>query len=167
MGIDLFQASNKHISFQIVLNVMKGINRVMWFRLIGWEWSCLGKSNKRCGSNIWAEAWMMRLSFPWKKPQEEYLSQREKRKKSTETRIRKTDGGKERPLVYVDCNDQNWEGIEMRLGSLGMIGLDRNLEAFYLRFWDGDLREGKSQGSYLVTLVLASLRQWKRRTGQH
>ena len=29
MGIDLFQASNKHISFQIVLNVMKGINRVM------------------------------------------------------------------------------------------------------------------------------------------
>ena len=47
----------------------------------------------------------------------------------------------------------------MRLGRLGMIGLDRNLEAFYLRFWDGDLREGKSQGSYLVTLVLASLRQ--------
>lgn len=44
----------------------------------------------------------MRLSFPWKKPQEEYLSQREKRKKSTETRIRKTDGGEERPLVYVD-----------------------------------------------------------------
>lgn len=150
---------------------MKGIKRVMWFRLIGLEWSCLGKSNKRCGSNIWAVAWMMRLSFPWKNPEEEYLSQREKRKKATETRIRKTDGGKERPSVFLDCNDQNWEWIEMRLERLGVIGLDRNLEALYLRFsgnklWDGDLHEEKSQGSYLVTRGSASLRQWKRRTGQ-
>ena len=49
---------------------------------------------------------MMRLSYSWKKPEEGYLSQREKRKekkkKNTETRIR-TDGGKERPLVYLDC----------------------------------------------------------------
>ena len=56
------------------------------------------------------------------------------------------------------------EWIEMRLGRLGVIVLDRNLEAFYLRFsgnkvWDGDLHEGKSQGSYLVTLGSASLRQ--------
>lgn len=47
---------------------------------------------------------------------------------------------------------------------MGVIGLDRNLEALYLRFsgnklWDGDLHEEKSQGSYLVTLGSASLRQ--------
>lgn len=52
----------------------------------------------------------------------------------------------------------------MRLERLGVIGLDRNLEALYLRFsgnklWDGDLREEKSRGSYLVTLGSASLRQ--------
>lgn len=49
------------------------------------------------------------IELPMEKPRGRIFKPETKKKKikATETRIRKTDGGKERPLVFLDCNDQN------------------------------------------------------------